>query len=285
MRWTYAELNDRANRLARVLIEQGVERGDRVVIFLENSADAVVSLFAVARAGAVFSIINSTTKTDKLAYILKDCRAKAVITHDRLFAVAAEAVRQAPSVSTMLVAGGGQFGQGSLALEPLLEAASPTVPASRWIDVDLAMIVYTSGSTGFSKGVMMTHQNVDHASSSIITYLENTPDDIILSVLPLSFDYGLYQVLMSVKFGGTLILEKSFAFPYVILKKLIEEKATGFPVVPTIAALLPADERSVTREPAAPSISHQHGGGASTGSYSASSGTVPGDCASIRCTV
>src|SRR5262249_36981590 len=76
------------------------------------------------------------------------------------------------------------------------------------------------------------------AASSITTYLENVPDDIILSVLPLSFDYGLYQLLMSVKFGGTLILEKSFAFPYVILKKLADEKVTAFPLVPTIAAIL-----------------------------------------------
>jgi amino acid adenylation domain-containing protein len=238
VRWTYAELNERANRLAHVLIQHGVERGDRVVIFLENTADTVVSLFAVSRAGAVFSIINSTTKSDKLAYILKDCRAKALITHDRLYSVATEAARQAPTVAAMFVAGGGEAREGSHRLEPLLQAAGPTAPFAQWIDVDLAMIVYTSGSTGFPKGVMMTHQNVDHASSSIITYLENTPDDIILSVLPLSFDYGLYQALMSIKFGGTLILEKSFAFPYVILKKLIDEKATGFPLVPTIAAIL-----------------------------------------------
>jgi long-chain acyl-CoA synthetase len=237
-RWKYAELDIRANRLARVLSRRGVDRGDRVVIFLENSADAVVALFAVGKAGAVFSIINSTTKSDKLAYILNNCRAKAVITHERHRAVATDAVRQAPSVTTTLLAGSTEPRDGWLPLEPLLEVESPTAPAAPGIDLDLAMIVYTSGSTGFSKGVMMTHQNVDHASTSIITYLENTPDDIILSVLPLSFDYGLYQAIMSVKFGGTLILEKSFAFPYVILKKLAEEKATAFPVVPTIAAIL-----------------------------------------------
>jgi acyl-CoA synthetase (AMP-forming)/AMP-acid ligase II len=106
------------------------------------------------------------------------------------------------------------------------------------IDIDLAMLIYTSGSTGFPKGVMMTHRNIVHAATSITTYLRNTPDDIILSVLPVSFDYGLYQVLMTVKLGMTLILEKGFAYPQVVLKKLVEERVTGLPLVPTIAAIL-----------------------------------------------
>jgi len=84
----------------------------------------------------------------------------------------------------------------------------------------------------------MTHQNIVAAATSITTYLENTPDDVILSVLPLAFDYGLYQLLMAFKLGAALVLEQSFAFPAVVLQKLEREKATGFPVVPTIAALL-----------------------------------------------
>jgi long-chain acyl-CoA synthetase len=85
---------------------------------------------------------------------------------------------------------------------------------------------------------MMTHQNIVHAATAITTYLENTAADVILSALPLSFDYGLYQALMAAKVGATLILEKSFAFPYVVLQKLRQERVTGFPLVPTMAALL-----------------------------------------------
>jgi long-chain acyl-CoA synthetase len=106
------------------------------------------------------------------------------------------------------------------------------------INLDLAMLIYTSGSTGFPKGVMMTHQNIDAAATSITTYLENTSDDVIMAVLPISFDYGLYQVLMAVKLGATLVLEKSFAFPQAILNRIREERVTGFPLVPTMAALL-----------------------------------------------
>src|SRR5690606_33865130 len=87
----------------------------------------------------------------------------------------------------------------------------------RGIDIDLAMLVYTSGSTGQPKGVMMTHRNMVCAASSITTYLDARADDVILSVLPLAFDYGLYQLLMCVMTGSTLVLEKSFAFPQKIL--------------------------------------------------------------------
>jgi len=106
------------------------------------------------------------------------------------------------------------------------------------IDVDLASIIYTSGSTGDPKGVMLTHLNMISAATSIITYLENVPEDVVINVLPLSFDYGLYQVLMTFKFGGTLVLEKSFVFPYEIVKRMAEEKVTGFPGVPTVFAIL-----------------------------------------------
>ncbi len=85
---------------------------------------------------------------------------------------------------------------------------------------------------------MSAHYNVVAAARSITTYLENVKDDIILNVLPLSFDYGLYQILMAFLFGGTVVLEKSFVYPYKILERLVQEKVTGFPLVPTMAALL-----------------------------------------------
>src|SRR5690606_25636940 len=85
---------------------------------------------------------------------------------------------------------------------------------------------------------MMTHKNIEHAASSITTYLESNEDDVVLSVLPLSFDYGLYQLLMCVMLGATLVLEKSFAFPQKILPMLASEKVSVFPLVPTMAALM-----------------------------------------------
>ena len=239
-RIAYADLEHMADRLAWALRQRGVERGDRVVIILDNSVEAVASLFATLKTGAVFSLVNPATKADKLAYILNNCRAKAVITHARQLPVAAAAIERAASVVATIVAGmeGGHEVRGGVSLQAALEIAPAGVRAPAGIDIDLAMIIYTSGSTGFPKGVMMTHHNIAAAATSITTYLENTSDDIILSVLPLSFDYGLYQVLMGFLVGGTVILENSFAFPYIILQKLQRERVTGFPVVPIIAALL-----------------------------------------------
>jgi len=85
---------------------------------------------------------------------------------------------------------------------------------------------------------MTSHFNMLAVSKSIIQYLGNNSDDIILNVLPLSFGYGLYQVIPSVMYGGTVILESSFMFPVKILQRMEKEKATGFPMVPTIFALL-----------------------------------------------
>jgi len=239
-RFTYANLDAAASRLARALSCRGIDRGDRVVLFLENSAEAVVGLFATLKAGAVFSMVNPTTKADKLTYIVNNCRPKAVLTQERLRSVAQVAIDQAPSVLTSIVVD--STGESTLRGEVSFENASQnqhTDPiAHAGIDIDLAMIIYTSGSTGFPKGVMMTHHNIVAAATSITTYLENTRDDVILSVLPLSFDYGLYQVLMGFMVGGTVVLEKSFAFPYLVLQNLRDERVTGFPLVPTMAALL-----------------------------------------------
>jgi amino acid adenylation domain-containing protein len=237
-RLSYATLDLASGRLAAALVKGGVVRGDRVVVFMDNCWEAVVAIFAVLKAGAVFSVINPSTKADKLAYVMNNCRASAIVTQERLAPIARKALVEAPSVILSVLEGGGTPLPTKTALS-FAEAFRKGYDVPRvGIDIDLAMLVYTSGSTGYPKGVMMTHQNVVAAATSITTYLENTPDDIILSVLPISFDYGLYQVLMSIKVGATLVLEKSFAFPQVILQRMKDERVTGFPLVPTMAALL-----------------------------------------------
>ena len=85
---------------------------------------------------------------------------------------------------------------------------------------------------------MSTHANMVFAASSIIQYLENVPEDIVINVLPLSFDYGLYQLMMVFKFGGTLVLERSFTYPAAVLQRITQERVTGFPGVPTLFAVL-----------------------------------------------
>lgn len=153
---------------------------------------------------------------------------------------------QCPHLSLLIVTNYHASAQTSLKNLPIkpvsylkiLRESPPNPPQRRCIDIDLAGLIYTSGSTGNPKGVMLTHLNMVSAANSIIEYLENTPHDIVLNVLPLSFDYGLYQVLMAFKFGGTVIQERSFLYLYRVIDLIKREKVTGFPIVPTIASLL-----------------------------------------------
>jgi len=246
-RLTYREINQSAGQLAAALIDMGIKRQDRVVIFLDNSAESAISLFGIVKAGAIFIMLNPTMKAKKLSYILKDSGASALITQPSKARIINEALDGIPDLKHILWLG-----------KPIhLKTNDPGIitnhvweevlsghnalrlkPCAPIIDLDLATIIYTSGSTGEPKGVMSAHYNVVAAATSITQYLENTEEDIILDALPLSFDYGLYQVLMAFLFGGTVVLEKSFVYPYKVIERLVQEQVTGFPIVPTMAAIL-----------------------------------------------
>jgi long-chain acyl-CoA synthetase len=254
-RLTYREIDEQANRLAHALQAQGVGRWDRVAVYLENSAEAVISVFAALKAGGIFLVVNPTTKSDKLAYILNNCRAKVLITEANKLAEAQAAAGGAPKLEAVLVSGSfstpGE--DGRLRFRPLTECLagySPEPPRKQSIDLDPAALIYTSGSTGRPKGVVLTHLNIRSAAESITTYLENTANDVILNVLPLSFDYGLYQVLMAFKVGARLVLERSFTYPYSVIETAIREGVTGLPIVPTMASILLQMDLSQLRFPA-----------------------------------
>lgn len=106
------------------------------------------------------------------------------------------------------------------------------------IPLDPAAIIFTSGSTGFPKGVTMTHQAMVFARDSIVEYLRLGSDERIINVLPLAFDYGLYQLLMTVSLGATLVLERSFTYPGAVFARILKEKVTVFPGVPTVFAIM-----------------------------------------------
>ncbi len=243
-RLSYQEIEARSNALAHGLIARGVERGDRVLVFADNTVETAVSFWAVLKASAVVSIVNPLTPADKLGYLLRDCRASALITDAHLLRVASEAAPTSPHLRAVIVTG--RVDDAALAELPravcwdevLSSGDRAEPPSGRNIDIDLAAIIYTSGSTGDPKGVMLTHRNMLAAASSVSTYLGNREDDVILGVLPLSFDYGLYQMLMAFREGARLVLERSFAFPVPVLKKVVAERVTAFPGVPTIFAIM-----------------------------------------------
>ena len=242
-RHTYAELARRVDALAGVLRAGGVRRGDRVALFLDNGPELVAGIFAALRLGAVFVPINPLTKREKLAHVLNDAEASAMIAHWPLKNAWEPALAANASVRCCLVAGVPAAKAGVLPArcQPYPEAGEPSTAAgieAATIDQDLASIIYTSGTTGDPKGVMMSHLNMISAAHSVIEYLGLRDDDVIMCVLPLAFSYGLYQLLMSVRVGATLVLEQSFAFPTQVLERMAGERVTVFPGVPTIFSLL-----------------------------------------------
>ena len=244
-RLTYKELEQQSDNLACFLLKLGIERHDRIIIFGDNSVETIISIYGILKTGAAFIVLNGTIKTGKLQYIIKDSGARLIISQDSKLEVTREAINN-PDMDIPVIWFGNNIRElqksdylwSEILVTDAEQYRTLTKRKSEILDYDLASLIYTSGSTGEPKGVMSAHFNIVTAARSIIQYIGNIKDDRILVVLPLSFDYGLYQVIMTFMFGGTIVLEKSFNFPMDILKVLQKEKITGFPIVPTILAML-----------------------------------------------
>jgi long-chain acyl-CoA synthetase len=239
-RMDYATFLSLAQRLARTFQEYGVRRGDRVAIVTENGWPTAVAIYATWLAGGVVMVVNPQTKSEKLAYILQDSSARLAVVDRAVVSTFDRAVREPHHLRAAIIVGSVVEDQPELprvsfdaATE---EAGAPMAPPT--IPVDLGALIYTSGSTGQPKGVMVAHQNIRFTTDSLIEYLRLGHNDRIMNVLPLAFDYGFYQLLMSVRLGATLALERSFAFPAHVVRRVTEEEITVFPGVPTVFATL-----------------------------------------------
>jgi amino acid adenylation domain-containing protein len=240
LRLTYREIDDQARLLAAALAELGVRRGDRVLIYADNVAETVISFWATLKAGAIVSLINPQTKSGKLKYLIDDCRPSAVITEANLSQEWRAAVHRRDLAIVVFGPGYAELQNvpGVVPWHELLVRAPAQPYTAGTLDIDLAAIIYTSGSSGDPKGVMLTHRNMLTAATSISTYLGLRRDDIILNVLPLAFDYGLYQMILAFRQGATFVLERSFAYPARTLSLIAAEHVSVFPGVPTIFAML-----------------------------------------------
>ncbi len=245
-RLTYVEIDNAANSFSNALIAKGFQSQDRAIVCLNNSVESVISLFGILKAGGIFVILDPQVKARKLEYVLSDCQARVLITDTEHLRTMSESFSHLPNLEQTIATDSEKAspmnkpvtGQSLTSFRVILEEYSTARPAPSCIDIDLASLIYTSGSSGSPKGVMLTHHNMVSAATSITQYLKNTRDDIILDTLPLAFDYGLYQVLMAFMFGGTVILEKGFVYPQQVINIIVQEKVTGWPIVPMIAAIL-----------------------------------------------
>ncbi len=238
-RVTYGELAAKVDALASSLRLAGVEPGDRVALYLEPSVEFAVAVHAVLRLGAAFVPVSPLTKADKLAYILLDTRAAALLTQARLRPVWHAAVERSPGLRAVVVHGAGPGGPAPLIAWPdRSDAAGGDARANHLIDQDLAAIIYTSGTTGVPKGVMLTHLNMCSAWNAVQAYLGLHETDVVGLALSPAFSYGLYHVLMGLGLGATLVLVRSVAFPVKVIECLAGERVTVFPGVPTLYSSL-----------------------------------------------
>lgn len=216
-RISYEELTRLSNQYAVLFSKAGVKRGDRIALHLYRSIELTAALFASWRIGAVAVVVNEVLKQKQIQYIVTHSEATLFVSSKQLLANITE-----PVISNEKI----------IAIdEAILTNEMP--PPSPAIDADLAMIIYTSGSTGMPKGIMLSHRNLLNGAEIVSDYLHITENDIIISLLPFSFDYGLNQLLSSVLHGGTLVIERS-SMPADICNTLAKEKVTGLAAVPML---------------------------------------------------
>jgi acyl-CoA ligase (AMP-forming) (exosortase A-associated) len=232
----YAVLGDAIERAAGGLLDIGLGRADRVGIYLPKQIEAVIAMFAAARAGGVFVPINPVLKSPQVGHIMRDCEVTVLVTsRARLVELESELQSCSGLRSVVLVDGVEGIapapGQVAVAWNTLV-AAAPR-PGHRTIDSDMVSILYTSGSTGRPKGVVLSHRNMVVGAHSVAAYLENTPEDRLLAVLPFSFDYGFSQLSTAFSVGAAVVLLE-YLLPRDVVRAVIRERITGLAGVPPL---------------------------------------------------
>lgn len=238
--YTYQQFFSSVVRLSNVLIDNGLKRGDRCVVYMDNTFPCAISIYAILLAGGTFVMVNPQTKKDKLEFVLNDCSARILISDSHLYDNFSQIDQNVKSLACVICSGDLDSidDLAIMAFDDVMYGSSDSIRKINTIANDLAALIYTSGSTGNPKGVMHTHSSMFFALNSLIEYLRLSREDRLLVVLPLAFDYGLYQLLMSVQLGATLVLERSFTFPAQIFNRIEETSVTVFPGVPTIFSML-----------------------------------------------
>lgn len=230
---TYAQVWRMAQSVAAQLQSLGVRRGDRVGIYLEKRIETVVAMFAASAAGAMFVPVNHVLKAPQVGHILTDSGAEILITSaDRLPQLAGHLPA---AVADVIVVGsvGEPDENGPRRHDWHADSDAPSTVPSGAVDLDPAAILYTSGSTGRPKGVVLSHRNLIVGAESVSTYLNNTAADVILSVLPLSFDAGLSQVTTAFAVGAHCVL-MNYLLPREVPKLCAQYGVTGLTCVPPL---------------------------------------------------
>ncbi|GAA1822110.1 acyl-CoA ligase (AMP-forming), exosortase A system-associated [Microlunatus capsulatus] len=237
---TYADVWSAVQRVAAGLQGLGLQRGDRVAVFVDKRVETVVALFATSAAGGVVVPVNHVLKAAQATYILGNCGVRVLVTTRERLALVREALDDLPALEQVVLVDESadqddlRPGRGfAVHLWADLQGAdAPLVPPPA-VDVDVAAIFYTSGSTGRPKGVVLSHRNLLVGAESVSSYLANTADDVILSALPLSFDAGFSQVTTAFAVGAHVVLHNHLVAADIV-KLVAAHRVTGLTGVPPL---------------------------------------------------
>ena len=236
---TYTELWDSIARMGAVLASLGLERGDRVAVFLDKRPETVAAMFATSAADGVFVPVNPVLKAAQVTYILADCGVRVLVTSRQRWEVVRDDVKACASLEHVVLVDAepgltAPLGDQSVhALRAFPLDLEPVVAKNSTVDLDVAAILYTSGSTGRPKGVVLSHRNMLVGAESVSHYLANTEDDVILSALPLSFDAGLSQLTTAFAVGAHVVL-LNYLLPRDVPRLCAKHGVTGLTCVPPL---------------------------------------------------
>jgi acyl-CoA ligase (AMP-forming) (exosortase A-associated) len=236
---SYAALHRQMELAAAGLRDLELEAGDRVAVYLDKRIETVVAILGCSRAGYVFVPVNPVLRARQVGHILDDCAVRVLVTSaDRLRTLRAELATRKSLRHVLVLEESLSDEEDSHyrvhAWSDVTERPSTAPPTSDGIvDTDVAAILYTSGSTGAPKGVVLSHRNLVVGAESVSTYLGNTGEDRILAVLPMSFDAGLSQVTTGLYAGAHVVLA-NYLVPRDVVRLCAEHRITGLTCVPPL---------------------------------------------------
>jgi acyl-CoA ligase (AMP-forming) (exosortase A-associated) len=239
---SYRQLAEQVDRFSCALLSVGIEKSGRVAIYLPKCLENVIAVFGTLAAGAVFVPINPSLKPHQVSHILLDCEARILVTTKSKFKSLKGILPDCVDLLNLILideyTDSDQISvtQQMISWEAFFQHGHELVP-HRFIESDIAALIYTSGSCGEPKGVVLTHHNMVVGAQSVANYLKNDASDRILVVLPLSFDYGMSQLTTSFLVGATAVLI-NYLLPMEVLNTLAQERITGLAAVPPLWNLL-----------------------------------------------
>jgi long-chain acyl-CoA synthetase len=228
---TYGKVAAQSYKIAGWLQDRGIKRGDNVVIVTMNRIEVPLIMFAVARLGAVFTILNNMIKPHGLAQVLKQVTPALVFLDETT-----RGLIDGVTDTSIIWVGDEAVPYNAIPFKDILTHPNGNPPHFPGIDLDLVCLLYTSGSTGVPRGVMISHDNIRFSAMAIQERLGYKRDDVIGLFLPLSFDYGLYQIFLTALVGAAIYIGRPNFAGIELLRKLSHHAVSVLPGVPTLFA-------------------------------------------------